>query len=226
MQGKTFAAIMSALALPCLISCSAREDSTRSMTPAPGHHYGLRSSFEVLVTSEAGDKISAKQNVAFRDGQAGGTVIEVRPDVIKQTMVGIGSSFTEASAFVLAHLDAEQRADVMNKVYGDAGANFSLARTPIGSTDFSVVGKYSYAPIADDAELESFSIAVDEDGFRRADYPGIKDESFDLLPMIQQALAIKRRQHDQALRDRGFGLDGAAVDEGHRGLVHRGDARE
>jgi glucosylceramidase len=85
-------------------------------------------------------------------------------------------------------------------VYGENGANFSLARTVIGATDFSVEGKYSYDDVAGDDTLSHFSIAVDKDGFPAAQYPGIKDESFDLLPMIKDALAVKRNQADDQLK--------------------------
>ena len=101
---------------------------------------------------------------------------------------------------MLAHLAPEARAEVMRNIYGEDGANFSLARTTIGSTDFSVEGKYSYAPVAGDAALEHFSIDVDRDGFRRSQYPGIEDESFDLLPMIKEAMAIKSAQQEKDLR--------------------------
>ncbi len=163
-------------------------------------HYGLTASTQILVTSEAGERLAGRDNVRFIDGRASGTVIEIDPAVVRQTLVGIGSSFTESSAFVLAHLAPEVRGEVMRAIYGEEGANFSLARTTIGSTDFSVEGKYSYAPVAGDAALEHFSIDVDRDGFRRADYPGIQDESFDLLPMIKEALAIKSAQQDKDLR--------------------------
>jgi glucosylceramidase len=73
----------------------------------PGRHYGLTTSSEILVTSEAGDRLSARENVSFTDGVATGTVIEIDPEAIRQTLVGIGSSFTESSAFVLAHLEPE-----------------------------------------------------------------------------------------------------------------------
>ncbi|MBT8082029.1 MAG: glycosyl hydrolase [Gammaproteobacteria bacterium] len=167
--------------------------------PDPGH-YGLKASTEIIVTSEAGDRLAAGANVPFADGKASGTVIEIYPERRKQTLVGIGSSFTESSAFVLAHLEPDARAAVMQRIYGKDGANFSLARTTIGSTDFSVEGKYSYAPVAGDAELQQFSIGVDSDGFPRSRYPGIADESFDLLPMIKEALAIKHAQQDKDLR--------------------------
>ena len=163
-------------------------------------HYRLLGTTDILLTSEAGDKMARKGNVPFVDGTPTGTRVVVSPGVVKQTIVGIGTSFTESSAFVLAHLDEEQRLAVMERIYGESGANFSLARTTIGATDFSVEGRYSYADVPDDRTLEHFSIDVDHDGFRKTQYSGIKDESFDLLPMIKEALAVKAGQPDGALK--------------------------
>ena len=169
-------------------------------SPTTDVDYRLSETAEILLTSEAGDKIALQENQPFREGPADGTVVVIRPDIVKQTITGIGSSFTESSAFVLAHLDVEQRHEVMDKVFSERGANFSLTRTPIGATDFSVKGKYSYAEVSNDKELEHFSIAPDLDGFAANEYPGIKDESYDLLPMIKEALAIKGAQDDENLR--------------------------
>ncbi len=164
-------------------------------------HYGLTSSSEVLLTSEAGDRFASKENIIFKTGVADvGTVIRVHPNRLKQTLLGIGTSFTESSAFVLAHLEADARAEVMNNIFSEQGANFSLTRTPIGATDFSVEGRYSYADVINDIGLVHFSTAVDQDGFSIEDHSGIKDESFDLLPMIKQALEIKKNQQDPDLR--------------------------
>lgn len=155
---------------------------------------------EILLTSEQGAKQSSMENVAFRKGIAAGTVISVFPDSTKQTIHGIGTSFTESSAFVLAHLDPEQRREVMGKIYGESGANFTLTRTHIGACDFAVEGEYSYADQPDDRDLAAFSIEPDVAGFDPADHPGVEDASYDLLPMIQEALAIKRGQRDRELR--------------------------
>ncbi len=171
------------------------------MSDASDIDYGLTSSAEVLLTSEAGDRLARTNNVSFKTGRADAeNVIFVHPQLIRQTLCGIGTSFTESSAFVLAHLEPAQRTEVMNNIYAEQGANFSLARTPIGATDFSVEGRYSYADVAADAELQHFSIAVDSDGFGVDRYPGVKDENFDLLPMIQQAIGIKNCQQDSDLR--------------------------
>jgi glucosylceramidase len=163
-------------------------------------NYTITTTSEILLTSEAGDKIARQENVPFKEGNPSGTVITISPDIVKQTLTGIGTSFTESSAFVLAHLTDQQRAEVMENIYGEQGANFSLARTPIGATDFSVKGKYSYADVKDDADLTHFSIGVDQDGFSKLEYPGINNSQFDLLPMIKEALAIKDNQTDKELR--------------------------
>jgi glucosylceramidase len=155
---------------------------------------------EVLLTSESGHKLASMEVKPFHAGIADGTVISVFPRSTKQTIDGIGSSFTESSAFVLAHLEPGLRREVMQRIYGESGADFTLTRTHIGSCDFTVEGKYSYAEIPDDETLTAFSIAPDLAGFDPADYPGIKDASYDLLPMIQEAIEVKRGQLDRELR--------------------------
>lgn len=191
---KVFRLVAAMLAFCIVLSSCALRSALRTKS------LSLSETTEILVTSEAGDRLAQKDNVAFREGAARGIRVVVAPEVRKQTIVGIGSSFTESSAFVLAHLEEAQRLDVMRRIYGASGANFSLARTVIGATDFSVEGKFSYADVAGDADLDHFSIAVDEDGFDATRYPGVKDESFDLLPMIHEALAIKSTQADGDLR--------------------------
>ena len=172
-----------------------------SMADADGSYYGLTATSEILLTSEAGDKLALRSNISFKPGVSeNDNVIRIRPDITKQTLIGIGTSLTESSAFVLAQLEPKKRSEVMENVFGEQGANFSLARSPIGATDFSVEGKYSYAEVEDDRELRHFSIEPDQDGFSTSRYPGIQDENFDLLPMIKQALAIKQKQSDPSLK--------------------------
>lgn len=151
--------------------------------------YKLRSSFKVLSTSESGDRLTNKDNILFSTEIPEGSRVIVRPDLVKQEIDGIGTSFTESSAFVLAHLSPAKRCEVMNKVYGhgEGCAGFTLTRTHIGSCDFSVEGKYSYQ----DSEKDQFSLAPDQAGFRdEKAYPKVRDRDYDLLPMIKEALGI------------------------------------
>ena len=57
-------------------------------------HYGLSETTEILLTSEAGDKIAAKDNVSFVEGIPTGPRVVVRPNVLKQTMAGIAGGRT------------------------------------------------------------------------------------------------------------------------------------
>ena len=155
---------------------------------------------EILVTSEAGDRLASKENVPFQVGKADGTIIQVYPERVKQTIDGIGTSFTESSAYVLAHLEPAKRREVMQEIFGADGANFTLCRTHIGACDFCVEGHYSYDDVAGDTALEHFSIEPDKRGFDVADHPGIKDPAYDLLPMIKEAMAIKAEQGEPAPR--------------------------
>ena len=147
---------------------------------------------EIIRTSEAGARLESAAGGAFVAGRAGGTVLEVWPDSLKQEIHGIGSSFTESAAFVLAHLEPEKRREVMRMIFGREGANFTLTRTHIGACDFSVEGKYSYL----ESPEAGFSIAPDSQGFDPRRYPGVQDAGYDLLPMIREAQAIKRAQGD------------------------------
>jgi glucosylceramidase len=171
------------------------------VTAAVDIDYRLSASTQVLLTSACGDRLAVKENIVFKPGRSrADTRIRVFPDRPRQRLMGIGSSFTEASAFVLAQLPLAQRAEVMAKLFAEQGANFALARTPIGATDFSLEGHYSYAPVSGDKALAHFDISVDRDGFPASRYPDIRDPDYDLLPMIHEALAIKRQQQDSTLR--------------------------
>jgi len=163
-------------------------------------HYNLKQSYSVIVTSESGYQLSSKENISFVEGKASGNVISIKPENIKQTIQGIGTSFTESSAFVLAHLKPKERRKVMENIFSEQGANFTLTRTHIGACDFCVEGKYSYADVAEDVDLKHFSIMPDHDGFNKKDYPDIQDETYDLLPMILEAQEIKAKQTDSTLK--------------------------
>ena len=141
------------LSLISSISCFSEAQGGQINNYSTDINYHLSTTTEVLLTSEAGDKIASQKNLTFRQGKPDGNVIVIRPDIVKQKIIGIGTSFTESSAYVLAHLDKAKRAEVMENIYGEKGANFSLARTPIGATDFAVNGKYSYAEIKNDVNL-------------------------------------------------------------------------
>ena len=156
-------------------------------------------SSHVWLTSEAGDKCAEKEAVVFKKANAENAVV-INPSETRQTIDGFGGSLTESSAFVLACLSAEKRQAVLEELYGENGANFSMSRTQIGASDFSVEGKYSLAEKDGDVELRSFTLDRDKEGFSRSVYPQIQDCNYDLFHLMKDVWAIKQSQADKEYR--------------------------
>ena len=128
---------------------------------------------DIVETSANGHKLSHVE--PFADGIP--TInIELNPQISKQTVTGFGGSFTEASAYLLNQLSKENRTKILEAYFGEAGANYSLTRTHMNSCDFSL-SQYSYAPVAEDMNLDNFSIEEDMD---------------DIIPMIKEAKEISK----------------------------------
>ncbi|MFY0608655.1 MAG: glycoside hydrolase family 30 protein [Cyclobacteriaceae bacterium] len=125
---------------------------------------------EVYETSAGGNQLTKLE--AFEIGKKPANV-KLLPSVKRQTITGFGGSFTESSAYLLNQLSPENRMKIIDAYFGDEGAQFSLTRTHISSCDFSL-SNYTYAPVPDDMELDSFSIDEDLD---------------DIIPMIKDAMA-------------------------------------
>ena len=112
----------------------------------------------VYQTSAAGDNL--KQITTSASNEAWAEEIVVNTGETFQTITGFGGAFTESSATLLNQLSAEKRNQIMEAYFSSEGAQYSLTRTHMNSCDFSI-DHYSYAPIAGDTALESFSIAED-----------------------------------------------------------------
>jgi len=130
---------------------------------------------EVFETSASGNKLTAI-DVFSNTNENDVVKIELFPNKERQTITGIGGSFTESSAFLLNKLSKPNRDKILQAYFGENGARYSLTRTHISSCDFSL-NNYTYAPVEGDIELKSFSIDEDRD---------------DLIPMIKDAMAISK----------------------------------
>ena len=124
----------------------------------------------VYETSASGAKL--EQRTEFTKNESA-TVLRILPEEKFQIITGFGGSFTESSAHLLNGLSPAKRKELIDAYFSDDGAKYSLTRTHMNSCDFSV-GQYFYAPVADDMELDSFTIEEDLD---------------DIIPMIKEAMA-------------------------------------
>lgn len=161
---------MKALASPIRFACAA-------LLAAPLCH--LQSAtmpldVQIYQTTRSGDRLKAV-TAQPADSDAGGPSLVLDPGQQFQSLIGIGGSFTESTAYVISELSAAKRASLMEAWFAPEGAHYSLTRTHIASCDFSL-RNYTYAPVPGDVELQHFSIEPDRTY---------------LLPMIQSALKVK-----------------------------------
>ncbi len=127
--------------------------------------------FEVYETSATGNKLTKIEE--FPESESIVNIV-IKPGETFQKIIGFGGSFTESSAFLLNQVSQKNRDKIIEAYFGDSGARYSLTRTHINSSDFSL-RNYSFAPIAGDLNLENFSIHEDQD---------------DIIPMIKDAMAV------------------------------------
>ena len=120
--------------------------------------FAQNSNLTVWETNSAGEQLVQKTKFARVKKKV---LIEVNSKEQRQTLVGIGGSFTEATSSVLARMSKENRQKVIDAYFGPDGARYSLTRTHIGSCDFSK-GNYCYDEVKGDTLLEHFSIGYDE----------------------------------------------------------------
>jgi glucosylceramidase len=99
---------------------------------------------------------------AWRSGSAGGSsVIRLNPEKRYQDVLGFGAALTDASCYLLAQMPGPARAALLKECFGAAGLNLSMARTTIGSSDYSR-NAYTYDDSSQpDPELQHFSIEHD-----------------------------------------------------------------
>ena len=80
-----------------------------------------------------------------------------------QEILGFGAAFTDASCYLLAGLDEQKRAALLNDLLGPNGFRLSVGRTCIGASDYSRFA-YTFDESADpDPELQKFSIEHDRE---------------------------------------------------------------
>ena len=130
---------------------------------------------QVYETSASGNNLVQLENFSDETNENRIQVV-LQPKQTKQTITGFGGSFTEASAYLLNKLSKKNRDSIIEAYFGESGAKYSLTRTHMNSSDFSL-SNYSYAPVEDDKELKSFSIQEDLD---------------DIIPMIKDAMNVSK----------------------------------
>jgi glucosylceramidase len=98
---------------------------------------------------------------AWRAETPASPCIHLDPNQRYQQVLGFGAALTDASCYLLEQLDPLRRKALLDECFGSSGLRFSVARTTIGSSDYSL-NAYSYDDTdSPDPELAHFSIEHD-----------------------------------------------------------------
>jgi glucosylceramidase len=161
-------------------------DSVPPLDPAdfPSHDSAV-----LYQTSQNGDRLS-KYPLSFSPHDSGRAAKHIVLDPLQtyQEITGFGGALTDSAALTIAQLKDPKLQDLLlSSYYSTSGIEYSLARVPMASCDFSL-GVYSYDDVENDYNLENFSIDVD-----RTDYTGQK------LSFIQRVLDMSQRASEDPL---------------------------
>jgi glucosylceramidase len=137
--------------------------------------FGSLSAWGKVPGSEAGRPVQAWRTAdtlrckrvetpAWRAAPAvGSDVIQLHPEERRQDLLGFGAALTDASCYLLSQMPSAARIALLKESYGTDGLRLSIARTTIGSSDYSR-NAYTYDDASQpDPELEHFSIAHDRE---------------------------------------------------------------
>ncbi len=170
--GPDAAAAIDAAPLDAMLETAA-PDAARpeaSMPPAPPAAYLTTDDLSMALTPVP---------VAIGDSDGGTHVVTVTvdPTTTYQSILGFGGSITDSSSYVMKNdLSPAALATLLGRLFDPvAGIGLSLLRQPMGASDFSSVGNFSYDDGASDPSLAHFDVAQD----RKA-----------TIPVLQQVLAI------------------------------------
>ena len=168
-------ACLAALAIVYLTGCGGGSPAPPPLPPTGG---------TVQMVETTGDQnrlLAPQSNLNWHAGSGTSNLqITVNEATAYQTMDGFGASLTDSSASVIWNqLSSTQQSALMQQLFSpSAGIGISFLRQPMGASDFSASGNYSYDDVPagkTDTALANFSIAHD---------------TAYLLPLLKQALSL------------------------------------
>lgn len=121
-----------------------------------------------LTKGDKSQLLSQQTDVLLESGNgAGGLTINVDPNATYQTVQGFGASLTDSSAWLIQNkLNGDQRNALMKLVFSpETGAGMNYLRLPMGASDFTASGVYTYNDLPGlqtDGTQSNFSIAHDQ----------------------------------------------------------------
>ena len=122
----------------------------------------LDNSTTVYLTSKESKARIKKipESELLHDSKTESMSIKVDKNLTRQSILGFGGAFTEASASIYDQLETDKKNEIIQAYFGDSGNQYNMGRTHINSCDFSL-GNYALCE-QEDRKLTDFSIERDK----------------------------------------------------------------
>ncbi len=119
-----------------------------------------------LTDVSANQWVASQPDVSFQTQQATSPLtIKVNDRVKYQKITGFGAALTDSAAYLINKLPASSRNTLIENLFSpSAGIGLNMVRSPMGATDFTATGNYSYDDMPSgqtDPTLAHFSIQHD-----------------------------------------------------------------
>ena len=87
----------------------------------------------------------------------GAAQVKLTGKILNENYLGLGVAITGSSCYLLNQMDKESRRALLEHVYGKEGANLSVGRLTIASSDYSAE-LYSYDDLPNDIVVAIFAV--------------------------------------------------------------------
>ena len=115
---------------------------------------------EMFISGNSGNLTAAVPPAFSDDFYYCDPILDLDRAEERQTILGFGISFTDASCYMLSKLKPEIRAGLLRELFSPERLNLSIGRLNVGPSDYATE-IYSYDDTPDDLEMKHFSIAHD-----------------------------------------------------------------
>lgn len=130
--------------------------------------FAEESTYQLFTSNKDGLRFERSSGSLTSDLDLDLFYITVDSSVSYQTILGFGSSFTDAAGINVNSLPAAAREKLLNSYFSTDGSEYTLGRVPIGGTDFSTYG-YSY--MDDEAyTLDDFALKTPDYDYKVLDF--------------------------------------------------------
>jgi len=148
-----------------------------SLAASAGGFAGLddRVPFDVCQTTAKAALRTVRTTPFTRERQGEHDVIDLDRATARQTFLGLGISFTDASCWLLSQMPAAERRALLEELLTEKGLGLSIGRLNEGSSDYATA-LYSYDDTDGDVAMRRFSVR--------------RDEAY-VIPVLKEALSVR-----------------------------------